>query len=136
MRAEETGIQSDTCDPSRYQPGVLSRCHASILVTPASKEKLARFLAGVPDVVVNGLPGLLGQFESDGMSGFPLPDSCAIPCEALWSDVLDFKADDITAPELAVYREVEHGEVSGSTLDLQLGSDRPDMFSSQRRFGA
>src|SRR6202030_2963114 len=39
---------------------------------------------------------------------------------------------DITAAQLAVDGEVEHRQVPGASLDLQLGPDRPDMLWPQR----
>jgi hypothetical protein len=54
----------------------------------------------------------------------------------MWRNVLDLETDDITASELAVDGEIEHGEIACSTLDLQLGADRPDMLGSQWRLGA
>jgi len=70
------------------------------------------------------------------MSGFSLPDGCTIDGDVMRRNVLDLDADDVTAPELAVDGEIEHGEVTCSPLDLQLRADRPDMLGSQWRLGA
>jgi len=36
--------------------------------------------------------------------------------------------DDITATELAVDRQIEHGEVPSAAFDLEFGPDRPDVW--------
>jgi hypothetical protein len=52
----------------------------------------------------------------------------------MWSNIVNFEADDITAPELAVDGEIEHCKVANLTVNLQHSPDRPDMFGSKRRF--
>jgi len=78
------------------------------------------------------LAGLLAQFKSDRPSGFLLPDRCAIRRVAAGGDILDPDSDNVTAAKLAVDRQVEQREVASAAFDLELRSDRPDLFWSQR----
>jgi hypothetical protein len=55
-------------------------------------------------------PGLLlalGQFESDRAAGFLLAHHGARDCMPVGSNVLNPQANEITAPELAVDRQIE-----------------------------
>jgi hypothetical protein len=88
--------------------------------------------SGGSQVVVNGLPGLLGDFEPDRNARLFLPDGGAIDGVSMGRDVVDLESYDITPAQLAVDGEIEHRQVSGASLDLQLGPDRPNMLWSQR----
>ena len=57
------------------------------------------------------------------MPGFLLAYCRAVDCEAVRSNVFDLQADYVTASELTVDSEIEHGEVACSPIDLQLGPD-------------
>ena len=43
------------------------------------------------------------------------------------------QADEVTPSQLAVDREVEHGEVAHSVSVLQMDADGPDVFGLERR---
>jgi len=43
-------------------------------------------------------------------------------------NVLNLKRDDIATAQLAVDREIEHRQIAGASLYLQLGSNCPDVF--------
>jgi hypothetical protein len=43
---------------------------------------------------------------------------------------------DITTPQLAVDGQIEHGQITDSLVDLELGPDRPDVFRPQGRLGS
>jgi hypothetical protein len=105
-------------------------------VTAACKQEIAGLLSNRLDVVVDRLPGLLGQLEPDGMSGFPLTDGSAINGDPMRGHILDLEAHDIAASELAVDGKIKHSEFACSALELQLGPDCPDMLRSQRGLGA
>lgn len=88
-------------------------------MAPARKQEAAGLHTGRHQVLIEGLAGLVGQFEPDGTSGFPLPDAGASDRSAMRSDVLDLDTDYVTAAEFAVDREVEHGEVSTPAIGLE-----------------
>ena len=79
-------------------------------------------------ISIDRLTGLLRQFEFDGMSGFPLADGRAGDGKPVRGDILDLQTEEIAASELAVDCEVEHGEVAEAMIDLQFGSDRPNLL--------
>jgi hypothetical protein len=103
------------------------------MITTAGEKKLARFLAGGFDVIVDGLPRLLRQLEPDGPTGLLLPHCGAIHRIPAWCNVLYPKCDDIAAPQLAVDRQIENCQVARPSVHLQSGTDRPNMFWPQRR---
>ena len=107
--------------------------HAAVVITTATKQKLARFLASGFDVIIDGLPRLLCQLKPDGPTGLLLPYRRAIDRIPARRNVLDPKCDDIAAPQLAVDREIEHRQVARPPVHLQSGTDRPNMFWPQRR---
>src|SRR3984893_2541584 len=132
MGAKRTGIEPNAADPIGDQTGILTRRHALPRPSMSAEQELARFLAGGSQVVVNGLPGLLGDFEPDRNARLFLPDGGAIDGVSMGRDVVDLESHDIATAQLAVDGEIEHRQISGASLDLQLGPDRPNMLWSQR----
>jgi hypothetical protein len=64
VRAEEVRVEADPCNPAGDKPSILPGGHAAVVITAAAEKKLARFLASGFDVIVNGLPRLLRQFQT------------------------------------------------------------------------
>jgi hypothetical protein len=50
----------------------------------------------------------------------------------VWSHILDAEPDQIAGAELAVYSEVEEGQVSESAVQLQACPDCPDVLRLKR----
>jgi hypothetical protein len=74
-------------------------------------------------VAFAGMRSLLGQFKSDRSAGLLLAYGCAIRSVSARGDIVDFDRHDIAATKLAVDRQIEHGEVSDATFNLEF---RPD----------
>src|ERR1700678_2809533 len=127
MRTKRTGIEPNATDPIRHETRILTRRHALPHPPMSAEQEFAWFFAGGPQIVVHGLPSLLGDFESDRNAGLFLPDGSTIDGISMRGDVVDLERDDIAAAQLAVHRQV-----AGSSFDLQLGPDRPDMLWPQR----
>jgi hypothetical protein len=123
MRSKQPRVQPDASDPLRDETGILAGCHTALRAATAGEQELAGPFAGSLEIIINRLPGLFAQFKSDRPSGLLLPDRGAICCVSARSDILDFDCDDITASKFAVNRQVEHGEVTSATFDLEF---RPD----------
>src|SRR5258707_9761385 len=102
MRAEEVRIEADRRDPARDKPSVLSGGHGAVATATTAEEKFTGFLSGSFDVVVDGLPCLLGQLKPDWPTGLLLPYRRTIDRVPTRRHVLDPKCDHITAPQLAV----------------------------------
>src|ERR1700693_6465285 len=113
MRAKRTGIEPNAADPIRDQTGILTRRHALPWPSMSAEQEFARFLAGGSHAVVNGLPGLLGDFEPDRNAGLFLPDGGAIDGVSMGCDVVDLESHDIAPAQLAVDGEIDHRQVSG-----------------------
>jgi hypothetical protein len=90
-------------------------------------------LGPIRGTVRRGVQALLAQFKSDRSSGLLLPDRCAIRRVPAGGDVIDPDGDDITAAQLSVDRQIEHGEAASVAFDLEFRPYRPDVFGSQRR---
>src|SRR5215475_15135847 len=105
-------------------------------MSAARKQKLAGLLARLPQVVFDRLPGLFGQLELDRPPRLALPDSRALDSVTGWGDILDFERHHVTTAQLAVDREIEHGEVSDATLNHQPRPDGPDVLCPQRGLGS
>jgi len=133
MRAKQFRIKSDACYPLGEKPSVLARCHASAVALMACEQVLAWLLGDSLQVVVNGLTGLICQLELDWSPCLLLPYRCAIDRIAIRCNIFDLQSHHIAAAQLAVDGQVEQGEVAGSPLDQQSGSDRPDMLWAQWR---
>src|SRR5438477_5510821 len=87
-------------------------------------------------MVVDRLPGLLCDFESDGPACLALADRCSLHGVALRGDILDFQAHNVAASELAVDRDIEERQIASSACDLKSRPDRPHVFGLEWRFGS
>jgi hypothetical protein len=92
---------------------------APALMAPAREQEVTGLPAERPQVAIDGFPRLIGQFEPDGMSGFPLSDTGTSDGSAMRGNIFNLDADDVAATELAIDSEIEHGEVT----DLGIGAE-------------
>jgi len=104
VRAEEMRVAANRCNPTRDEPSILPGCHAAVVITTATEQKFAWFLASGFDGIVNSLPRLLRQLKPDGPTSLLLPHCGAIDRIPAPCHVLDPKCDDIATPRLAVDR--------------------------------
>ena len=77
------------------------------MITTATEQKFARFLASGFDVIVDSLPRLLRQLKPDGPTCLLLPHCGAIDRIPARCNVVDPKCDDIAAPQLAVDCQID-----------------------------
>src|SRR5262245_6300227 len=117
MRPEQPRIEPDAADPFGYKPRVLACRHAATDVSAARKQKFAGLLARRPQIILDRLPGLFGQLELDRPPRLALPDGRPLDRVPGRGDIVDLESHHVTAAQLAVDREIEHGEVSGATLN-------------------
>jgi hypothetical protein len=104
-------------------------------VAAAPVEKIvASCLAGPPNVRIDGIAGLVCQFELHRAPGFPLADRVAVEGVAVGRDIGDLDRHHIAATQLTVDRQVEQGEVARFAGELKVRSDGPDMLGLKRRF--
>jgi hypothetical protein len=87
-------------------------------------------------MVVDRLASLLGDFEFDGPACLPLADRCPVHRVAVRGDIIDVQAHSVTAPKLAIDRDIEKHQVPRSAGDLKSRPDGPDVFRLERRFGS
>jgi len=78
VRAEKVRVEANRCNPARDEPRILPGRHAAAVITTATEQKFARFLARGFDVIIDGLPRLLRQLKPDGPTGLLLPHCGAI----------------------------------------------------------
>ena len=99
--------------------------------TAAPEQEVARFSTGGTDVGVDRLPSVLGDLESNRQAGLLLADRCSVDRISMRRNVLDFERHNIATAQLAVDRQIEHRQIADASLDLELGSDGPDVLWSQ-----
>src|SRR5262249_18434831 len=73
--AIDVRVQSYAGNPLGNETCILSSGHALAGLSPTREQKLAGLLASGLQVVVEGLAGLLRQFEADWVPGLSLPHS-------------------------------------------------------------
>src|SRR5229473_1469064 len=132
MGPKQPRIQSGAPDPLRNKASILAGRHVGLGSTTTREQEFAGSFVGGFQVIIDGLAGLLAQFKSDRPPSFLLSNRCAIRRVAAGGDILDPDSDDITAAKLAVDRQIEQREVASAAFDMELRSDRPDVFWSQR----
>jgi hypothetical protein len=110
-------------NPLRNEARILTRSHAAFGTTTTCEQELVGPFVGGPQIIIDRLPSLFGQFKSDWSPGLLLPHSCSVSRVSACSDILDLDCDDVTATKLAVDRQIEQCKVASSTFDLRF---RPD----------
>ncbi len=122
MRPVEGGIEADAGDPLGQKSGVLPGCQ-----TPAwsstSEDRLSQLPICCPQIIVESLPRLLGQFELHRVAGLLLTNRRAINGIATRRNVVDLDSHHVAASQLAIDGEIEEGQISFTALDPQPGSN-------------
>src|SRR5258708_37273089 len=115
MRAELERVEANAGSPLANDAGILTCSEAATVDAPAEQE-FAGLRAGNSEILVNGLPRLLCQLETDRATGLLLADRCSIECVAVGGHVIDAHRDDIAAAQFAVDGEVEQCEIARAAL--------------------
>jgi hypothetical protein len=76
VSAEHVWVKPNAANPFPDKPSILPRRHGFAGPAPAGEKKSAGVLPSSFEVVINGLAGLLGQFETDRTAGLPLAHRC------------------------------------------------------------
>jgi len=95
VRAELERVKANACDPLADEAGVLT-CREATTVAATGEQKFAGLPMGHSEILVDGLPRLLCQLETDRATGLLLADRCSIECVAV-GHVIDAHRDDIAA---------------------------------------
>jgi hypothetical protein len=104
------------------------------LAATATKQEIAGSLLGRRNVLIDRLAGLLGDLEPDRKLGLVLPNGRPVDRIAMRRDILDSKAHQVSATQLAIDREIEERQVSRAPCELQSSSNGPDVLRLQRWF--
>ncbi len=78
MRAELQGIETNICNPFADEASILPRREPAVGSAPAAEQELPRMATRHPQILVDGLPGLLGQLEPDGPARLLLAYACPV----------------------------------------------------------
>src|SRR5215467_8051274 len=132
MRAIGRAIKPSARDPRMDDPGILPGRQVRLRLDPAGKEVLGVPAANVGKPRLDRGSGLLGDLELHWPARFLLNDGRAVTDSTADADIVDLEPHEIAAPEFAVDREVEQGEVPGSALHLKPDPDRPHVLRLQR----
>jgi len=134
VRPVPARIEADRGHPVADETGVLPCRQVRRGVQPAWKEEPAARHGGRGDPLENGLSGVLGHFELDGSSGLALDDRYAVADGAAHHEVTDFEADEVTAAQLAVDRQIEEGQVAKIARDFESCTNGPNLSWQERAF--
>jgi hypothetical protein len=107
VRSELQRIETDAGNPLANKACVLSGGQAAVDTAPASEQELAGASASDPKMFVDGLPGLLGQFEPHRSSGLLLTNRSTIQRVAIGGHVVDADGHHVATAQLAVDGEIE-----------------------------
>src|SRR5262249_33778185 len=132
MRAIGRAIKPSARDPRMDDPGILPGRQVRLRSDPAGKEVPGAPASNVGKPRLDRGLGLLGDFELHRAARLLLNDGRAVTDPTADADILDLQPHQIAAPEFAVDREVEQGEVAGSALHLEPDPDRPHVLRLQR----
>jgi hypothetical protein len=116
MRAELEWVEADAADPLADKAGVLA-CRRELAIAVATGEReRAGLPAGQSEILVDGLPRLLGEFELGRLAS-----SGGLSLDRAYSRlglVIDPHGHDITATQFAVDGEIEQREIVDAPLKL------------------
>jgi hypothetical protein len=122
MGPKQPRVQSNAANPIRNKARILARGYAAVRTATTGEQKLARPLFGGLRIIIDGLPSLFAQFESDRLPGFLLPDRCAIRRVPTGGDILNPDGDHVTARSL----------LSIARLNMARSRARPSIWSFVR----
>jgi hypothetical protein len=91
----------------------------------AWEQEILAFQLGLPHPFRYGIAGLFGDFELYRLLGLLLHDRRPFENMVAMGDIPDFQFDQVAAPELAVYGQVEQGKFPGALAQLQPDPDFP-----------
>ena len=129
-------IESDGGNPLMHDPGVLAGGNIGRFRQATGKQVLPRPQIRLFDPCLYSRPGRLGQFELHRTLGFSLQDHRTGQYLIAMRHVPNMQIHQITATQLAVGRQVEHGQVTNLVFVLEVDSDGPDVFRLEwRPFG-
>ena len=115
-----------------HDPGVLSRRNMRRFGEATRKQVLLRLQLRLLDPGGDRSPRRLGQFKLHRPLGLSLHDHRPGQDLVAVRDVANAQIDEIAAAQLAVDREVEHGQVSNLMRVLKVNSDGPDVLRLER----
>src|SRR5258708_10628648 len=101
MRAELERVEASAGSRLANDAGILTCSEATTVDAPGEQE-FTGLPAGNSEILVNGLPRLVGQLETDRATGLLLADRCSIECVTVGGHVIDAHRADIAAPQFAV----------------------------------
>ena len=132
MRAICRAIEPGAIRPSMDDPGILPR--RQVWLSPQTAWEQISALASVEggEPLADSSTGLLGNLELYRPASLLLNDGRAIPDCLAGGHVIDFQPDEITASELAIYRQIEHRKIVSATFHLQPYANGPDILRLQR----
>jgi hypothetical protein len=128
MRAIGRAIKPSARDPRIDDPGILAGRQVRLRSDPAGKEVPSVPASNVGKPCLDRGAGLLGDLELHRPARLLLDDGRAVTDPTADADIVDLQPHKIAAPEFAVDREVEQGEIAGSALHLESDPDRPHVL--------
>lgn len=126
MGAVGSGVETNQRCPVVQQTTVLTRGQVIAWTAPARKEPVAPSTPAQAEPGGERLAGRLGQLERDGPASLLLDHGGSKPDRVAEVDVRHTKTHEVAAPQLAVDRDIEHGQIASAALVLQPSPNGPD----------
>src|SRR5258708_23394657 len=109
MRAELERVEANAGSPLANDAGILTCSEATTVDAPGEQE-FAGLPAGNSEILVNGLPRLLGHLETDRATGLLLADRCSVECVTVGGHVIAAHRHDIAAAQLSADGVARHSQ--------------------------
>jgi len=132
VRAVRRTIEAGALNPPMNDARVLACREVRLLPETARKQALTPSATKAGQPIFDSAPGLLGDFELNRLACLLLDYRRSIADPPAGAHVVDFKPNEVAAPELAVNGQIEHGEIAFAALQLESHPDRPHILRLQR----
>jgi hypothetical protein len=125
-------IETGALNPSMDDAGVPACREVRVLPEAAREQILSPYATETGRPISDSASGLLGDFETNRSAHLLLDYRCSIANPPARAYVVDFKTNEVAAPQLAVDGEIEHREITFAVLQLEPHPDRPHVLRLQR----
>ena len=128
MSAIDRRIKSDGGNPLVYDPGILASRNMRRSRLTTGEQILLRLQIRLFDPCRDCGPRRLGQFELHRLLGLPLHDHRSGHYLTGVRHVPNPQIDEITATQLAVDCQVEHGQIADLVFIMEVDPNSPDVL--------
>lgn len=126
--------QTNPCNPFVDEPGILPRAEMPIRVNPTGKNGIIDRAAPSLEPCPEAGTCIGQQFKLDWPPGLLLHDDGSCPDLPAADQVANLDLHEVTAPQLAVYRQVEQCPISQAAMLIEVETNPQICFGFRARF--